>query len=65
VACVNDQADVQDSLLFTLDKDQDGFLSLKEAAGHHTLLDNFKLIDVNEDGYLSLEELIASNINKQ
>lgn len=54
----------QESLMATLDKDLDGLISLKEAAAHATLLENFNLIDVNEDGYISMDELIASEISK-
>ncbi|MFT4654801.1 MAG: Ca2+-binding EF-hand superfamily protein [Kangiellaceae bacterium] len=54
----------QESLLVTLDKDQDGLISLKEAAGHQKLLENFNAVDVNEDGYISMEELTASNLTK-
>ena len=53
----------QESLLATLDIDHDGLISLKEAAGHQTLLENFNLIDVNEDGYISMDELIASEFD--
>ncbi|MFT6269201.1 MAG: Ca2+-binding EF-hand superfamily protein [Alphaproteobacteria bacterium] len=54
----------QESLLTTLDKDQDGLISLKEAAGHQKLIDNFNVIDVNEDGYISMDELVASDLTK-
>jgi Ca2+-binding EF-hand superfamily protein len=54
----------QESLMATLDKDLDGLISLKEAAGHATLLEKFNVIDVNEDGYISMDELIASDITK-
>lgn len=54
----------QESLLATLDTDHDGLISLKEAAGHQKLLENFNLIDANEDGFISMDELIASDMTK-
>lgn len=57
-------ASAQESLLTTLDTDHDGLISLKEAAGHQKLLENFNLIDANEDGYISMDELIASDMTK-
>lgn len=57
-------ANAQESLLATLDTDLDGLISLKEAAGHAKLLENFNVIDVNEDGYISLEELATSEISQ-
>lgn len=54
----------QESLLATLDTDLDGLISLKEAAGHAKLLENFNVIDINEDGYISIDELIASEVSK-
>ena len=54
----------QESLLSTLDKDQDGLISLQEASGHQTLSENFMLIDVNEDGFISIDELMASELTK-
>jgi Ca2+-binding EF-hand superfamily protein len=36
--------------------DQDGFLSLREAAVSRYLLENFYTIDLNEDGLISKEE---------
>lgn len=39
-----------------LDIDQDGFLSLREAAVSRYLLENFNKIDLNEDGLISKEE---------
>jgi hypothetical protein len=39
-----------------LDMDQDGFLSLREAAVSRYLLENFYVIDLNEDGLISKEE---------
>lgn len=54
----------QESLLITLDKDQDGLISLKEATGHQKLLENFNAIDVNEDGYISIDELTASSLTE-
>jgi hypothetical protein len=39
-----------------LDMDQDGFLSLREAAVSRYLLENFYIIDLNEDGLISKEE---------
>lgn len=54
----------QESLLATLDKDHDGLISLREAAGHKKLLENFNMVDVNEDGYISKDELAASHITK-
>ena len=55
-------ANAQESLMASLDKDLDGLISLKEAAGHAKLLEKFNEIDVNEDGYISMDELIASDI---
>jgi hypothetical protein len=57
-------ASVNENLLATLDKDLDGLISLKEAAGHQKLLEHFNVIDINEDGYLSMDELIASEMSK-
>ncbi|MDT0594646.1 EF-hand domain-containing protein [Glaciecola petra] len=54
----------QESLMKTLDTDHDGLISLKEAAGHAKLLEQFSIIDVNEDGYISMDELNASEISK-
>lgn len=57
-------ANAQESLLATLDNDQDGLISLREAIGHRVLLENFNKIDTDEDGYISLVELEASQITK-
>lgn len=57
-------ASAQESLMKTLDTDLDGLISLKEAAGHAKLLEQFNTIDVNEDGYISMDELNASEISK-
>ena len=61
---ISSAANAQESLMATLDKDQDGLISLREAAGHRTLLENFNKIDRNEDGYISLDELEESKISK-
>jgi Ca2+-binding EF-hand superfamily protein len=61
---ISTAANAQESLMATLDDDQDGLISLREAVGHKTLLENFNKIDVNEDGYISLDELDASDISK-
>jgi hypothetical protein len=55
-------ANSQESLMATLDKDLDGLISLKEAAGHAKLLEKFNQVDLNEDGYISIDELFASDI---
>jgi Ca2+-binding EF-hand superfamily protein len=55
----------QPELLELLDTDKDGFISLKEAVGDVSLLENFGLIDTNEDGKLSLEELKAMMAKKE
>lgn len=54
----------QESLMATLDKDHDGVISLREAAGHAKLLERFNQIDLNEDGYISMDELTASDISQ-
>lgn len=61
---ISSTANAQESLMSTLDSDQDGLISLREAAGHRILLENFNTIDSNEDGYISLDELEASQISK-
>ena len=61
---ISSAANAQESLMATLDNDQDGLISLREAAGHRTLLENFNKIDRNEDGYISLDELEESKISK-
>jgi Ca2+-binding EF-hand superfamily protein len=61
---ISTAANAQESLMATLDDDQDGLISLREAVGHKTLLENFNKIDANEDGYISLDELDASEISK-
>ena len=55
-------ANSKEALMSTLDKDLDGLISLKEAAGHAKLLEKFNDIDINEDGYISMDELLASDI---
>nr|WP_136251986.1 calcium-binding protein [Ningiella ruwaisensis] len=50
----------QESLFIALDRDQDGLISLREAAGHAKLLENFTRIDINEDGYISMDEMLSS-----
>ena len=50
----------QESMFIALDRDQDGLISLREAAGNGKLLENFTRVDINEDGYLSMDELLAS-----
>ena len=50
------------TLMQKLDKDKDGFISLKEAVQHIELLRNFGLIDDNEDGKLSEAELVKSEL---
>ena len=60
-----DFADNQvENLMQLLDKDSDGLISLKEAAGHAKLLEQFNTIDINEDGYISIDELSLSQITK-
>ncbi|MFQ3249384.1 MAG: Ca2+-binding EF-hand superfamily protein [Glaciecola sp.] len=61
---ISSAANAQESLLSTLDNDLDGLISLREAVGHKTLLENFNKIDSNDDGYISLEELRDSQITK-
>lgn len=61
---ISSAANAQESLMSTLDNDRDGLISLSEATGHRTLLENFNKIDSNEDGYISLDELEASQISK-
>ncbi|AEP29470.1 calcium-binding EF-hand protein [Brumicola nitratireducens] len=61
---ISSAASAQESLMITLDNDRDGLISLREATGHRTLLENFNKIDSNEDGYISLDELEASQISK-
>lgn len=61
---ISANANAQESLMATLDNDQDGLISLREAAGHESLLENFNRIDSNEDGYISLDELAASQLSK-
>lgn len=61
---ISSAANAQESLMSTLDNDRDGLISLREAIGHKTLLENFNQIDSNEDGYISLDELEASQISK-
>lgn len=56
--------DAQESLMATLDKDLDGLISLREAAGYAKLLEKFNQVDVNEDGYISMDELVASEMTK-
>jgi Ca2+-binding EF-hand superfamily protein len=46
-----------------LDSDQDGLISLREAAGHQVVLESFNSSDSNEDGYISLDELETSQIS--
>ncbi|WP_100641956.1 EF-hand domain-containing protein [Alteromonas facilis] len=48
-------------LLATLDTDQDGYISLKEAVSDAKLLENFGVIDTDEDGKISQEELAAAS----
>ncbi|MFT6954429.1 MAG: Ca2+-binding EF-hand superfamily protein [Glaciecola sp.] len=60
---ISASANAQESLMATLDSDQDGFISLREAAGHQALLESFNSIDSNEDGYISLDELETSQIS--
>ncbi|MAI38694.1 calcium-binding protein [Alteromonas genovensis] len=50
------------TLMQKLDKDKDGFISLKEAVQHIELLRNFGLIDDNEDGKLTEKELAKSKL---
>jgi Ca2+-binding EF-hand superfamily protein len=61
---ISANANAQESLMATLDSDQDGLISLREAAGHQALLENFNSIDSNEDGYINLDELDTSQISK-
>lgn len=60
---ISANASAQESLMNTLDNDQDGLISLREAVGHESLLENFNRIDRNDDGYISLDELTASRIS--
>jgi hypothetical protein len=41
----------------SLDQDQDGLISLEEAAANQTLASNFNELDADADGYLSSDEL--------
>lgn len=41
----------------SLDQDQDGLISLEEAAGDQSLAGNFDELDTDDDGYLSSGEL--------
>lgn len=41
----------------SLDQDQDGLISLEEAAADQSVADNFAELDVDADGYLSSDEL--------
>lgn len=59
------QASAQESLFISLDRDQDGLISLREAAGHATLLENFTRVDINEDGFLSMDEMLSSPFLKE
>lgn len=61
---VSSAAHAQESLMTTLDNDQDGLISFSEAAGHKSLLENFTKIDSNEDGFISLDELEVSQITE-
>jgi len=61
---ISSAANAQESLMSTLDSDLDGLISLREATGHRSLLENFNKIDSNDDGYISLDELEASQISK-
>lgn len=61
---ISSAANAQESLMSELDNDRDGLISLREATGHRTLLENFNKIDSNEDGYISLNELEASQLSK-
>jgi Ca2+-binding EF-hand superfamily protein len=58
-------ASTQEGLLTELDKDLDGLISLKEAANHIAILENFNTIDINEDGYISMDELIVSDLAQE
>ncbi|WP_420935454.1 calcium-binding protein [Alteromonas sp. A081] len=49
-------------LMQQLDKDNDGFISLREAVQHIELLRNFGLIDDDEDGRLTEKELANSKL---
>ena len=61
---ISNAANAQESLMATLDDDQDGLISLREADCHKTLLENFNKIDANDDCLISLDELDASEISK-
>jgi len=54
----------QESLMSTLDDDQDGLISLREATGNRFLLEQFNTIDADDDGFLSLQELNKSSFSK-
>ncbi len=47
-------------MMAALDKDKDGYISLKEAVGDAQLLETFGAIDADQDGKLSADELLAS-----
>lgn len=50
-------------LMAMLDKDSDGYISLKEAVGDAKLLESFASFDLDQDQKLSVEELSA-HVNK-
>ncbi|MFC4698925.1 calcium-binding protein [Glaciecola siphonariae] len=54
------QAEAQEGLFNSLDKNQDGLISQREAAGNTKILENFTRVDINEDGFLSMDELTSS-----
>lgn len=55
-------AETNEQVLFSLDIDSDGLISLREASANKVVLDNFNTIDINDDGYISMDELLASKI---
>lgn len=59
------QANAQESRYTSLDRDQDGLVSLREAAGDSEVLENFTRVDINEDGFLSMDELLYSPFLKE
>jgi hypothetical protein len=56
---VANAANAHEGLMASLDRDQDGLISLREATGNKELLKKFNQLDLNDDGFLSLDELDA------
>ncbi|WP_371193892.1 calcium-binding protein [Glaciecola sp. SC05] len=59
------KVNAQESMFVNLDKNQDGLISLREAAGNARLLENFTTVDINEDGYVSMDEMLTSSFLKE